>query len=200
VSNQENPMLLSEFLTTSFQNVRSSKRTDELHKVLLDEVLNSNSDWAEYDWQFEYKLPVDGFGGTFDIDIDGFRDDELKVAVLAKAINSNVNKNIKNYANTTIGEAARIFYAPGVEIEKILFLSVLPRIAPRFNNQGSITGYDDVVSAKNRTRINGILQLQYGGVAESKDLYFDIEDVKMKESKSDFDIINVANLDELVVA
>jgi len=193
-------MLLSEFLTTSFQNVRSSKRTDELHKVLLDEVLNSNSDWAEYDWQFEYKLPVDGFGGTFDIDIAGFRDTELKVAVLAKAINSNVNKNIKNYANTTIGEAARIFYAPGVEIEKILFLSVLPRIAPRFNNQGSITGYDDVVSAKNRTRINGILQLQYGGVAESKDLYFDIEDVKMKESKSDFDIINVANLDELVVA
>jgi len=193
-------MLLSEFLTTSFQNVRSSKRTDELHKVLLDEVLNSNSDWAEYDWQFEYKLPVDGFGGTFDIDIAGFRDGELKVAVLAKAINSNVNKNIKNYANTTIGEAARIFYAPGVEIEKILFLSVLPRIAPRFNNQGSITGYDDVVSAKNRTRINGILQLQYGGVAESKDLYFDIEDVKMKESKSDFDIINVANLDELVVA
>ena len=195
-----NPMQLSEFLTTSFQNVRSSKRTDELHKVLLDEVLNSNPDWAEYDWQFEYQLPVDGFGGTFDIDIAGFLNGELKVAVLAKAINSNVNKNIKNYANTTIGEAARIFYAPGLELEKVLFVSVLPRIAPRFNNQGNVAGFDDVIGAKNRTRINNILQQQYGSVVESKDLYFDIEDVKMKSNKSDFDVIEVANLDELVVA
>ena len=193
-------MQLSEFLTTSFQNVRSSKRTDELHKVLLDEVLNSNPDWAEYDWQFEYQLPVDGFGGTFDIDIAGFLNGELKVAVLAKAINSNVNKNIKNYANTTIGEAARIFYAPDAELEKVLFVSVLPRVAPRFNNQGNITGFDDVVGAKNRTKINNVLQQQYGGVVESKDLYFDIEDVKIKETKSDFDVIEVTNLDELVVA
>ena len=192
-------MILEDFLTTSFQNVRSSKRTDELHKVLLDEVLNSNSDWAEYDWQFEYQLPVDGFGGTFDIDIAGFKNGELKVAILAKAINSNVNKNIKNYANTTIGEAARIYYAPGVELEKVLFVSVLPRVAPRFNNQGNITGFDDVVGAKNRTKVNGILNLQYGGVVESKDLYFDIEDVKIKENKSDFDVIEVTNLDELVV-
>ena len=130
-------MLLSEFLTTSFQNVRSSKRTDELHKVLLDEVLNNNLDWAEYDWKFEYKLKKDAFGGTFKIDIAGFKNGELKVAILAKAINSNVNKNIKNYANTTIGEAARIYYAPCVELEKVLFVSVLPRIAPRFNISGS---------------------------------------------------------------
>ena len=75
-----------------------------------------------------------------------------------------MNKNIKNYANTTIGEAARIYYAPGVELEKVLFVSVLQRVAPRFNNQGNITGFDDVVSAKNRTKVNGILNLQYGGV------------------------------------
>ena len=191
--------LIEEFLTTSFQNVRSSKRTDELHKVLLDEVLNNNPDWADYDWQYEYQLPVDGFGGTFDIDIAGFQNGNLKVAILAKAINSNVNKNIKNYANTTIGEAARIFYAPGVELEKVLFVSVLPRVAPRFNNQGDITGFDDVVSAKNRTKVDNILQLQYDGIVETKDLYFDIEDIRMKSNKSDFDIIEVSNLDDLIV-
>ena len=193
-------MLISEFLTTSFQNVRSSKRTDELHKVLLDEVLNNNSDWAEYDWQFEYQLPEDGFGGTFDIDIAGFKNGKLKVAILAKALNSNVNKNIKNYANTTIGEAARIYYAPGVEPEKVLFVSVLPRVAPRFNNQGNITGFDDVVSAKNRTKVNGILNLQYGGVVESKDLYYEIENLKRMTNKEEFDVIQIKNLDELVIA
>jgi hypothetical protein len=56
------------------------------------------------------------------------------------------------------------------------------------------------VGAKNRTKINNVLQQQYGGVVESKDLYFDIEDVKIKETKSDFDVIEVTNLDELVVA
>lgn len=183
------------FLETSFQNVRSSKRTDEFHTALLDEVLNANNDWAEYDWQFEYQLPVDGFGGTFDIDIAGFDSEgNLKVAILGKAINSNVNKNIKNYANTSIGEAARIMYAPGVEMEKVLFVTVLPRIAPRFNTKKEVVGFDDVQSAKNRTKINDILTAQYAGKVEAIDLFFDIEGVK---TMTNFDLIEVKNLDSL---
>ncbi|MGA1718561.1 MAG: hypothetical protein ACO38Q_07190 [Aquiluna sp.] len=184
------------FLETSFQNVRSSKRTDEFHNALLDEVLNANSTWAEYDWQFEYQLPVDGFGGTFDIDIAGFVNGQLKVAILGKAINSNVNKNIKNYANTSIGEAARIMYAPNVVMEKVLFVTVLPRIAPRFNTKKEVVGFDDVISAKNRTKINDILTAQYSGKVEAIDLFFDIEGVK---TLTNFDLIEVKNLDALTL-
>ena len=191
---QTNPM--ETFLETSFQNVRSSKRTDEFHNALLDEVLNANSTWAEYDWQFEYQLPVDGFGGTFDIDIAGFVNGELKVAILGKAINSNVNKNIKNYANTSIGEAARIMYAPNVVMEKVLFVTVLPRIAPRFNTKKEVVGFDDVISAKNRTKINDILTAQYSGKVEAIDLFFDIEGVK---TLTNFDLIEVKNLDALTL-
>jgi hypothetical protein len=182
------------FLETSFQNVRSSKRTDEFHKELLNDVLNANPNWAEYDWRFEYKLPVDGFGGTFDIDIAGFVNSELKVAILGKALNSNINKNIKNYANTSVGEAARLMFAPDLELEKVLFVSVLPRIAPRFNKARKVLGYDDVLSAKERTKINHVLQAQYNGIVEAIDLYYDINDVKSLE---DFDSIGVSNLDEL---
>ena len=185
------------FLETSFQNVRSSKRTDEFHNALLDEVLNANNEWAEYNWKFEYQLPVDGFGGTFDIDIAGFdAEGNLKVAILGKAINSNVNKNIKNYANTSIGEAARIMFAPNVEMEKVLFVTVLPRIAPRFNNKKEVVGFDDVKSAKNRTQINNILEAQYGGKVEAIDLFFDIEGVK---TLTNFDLIEVKNLDTLTL-
>ena len=187
---------MESFLETSFQNVRSSKRTDEFHTALLDEVLNANPEWAEYDWQFEYQLPVDGFGGTFDIDIAGFRDGELKVAILGKAINSNVNKNIKNYANTSIGEAARIMYAPDVIMEKVLFVTVLPRVAPRFNTKKEVVGFDDVISAKNRTKIKTILHFQYGGKVEAIDLFFDIEGVK---NLTNFDLIEVKNLDTLTL-
>jgi hypothetical protein len=193
-------MQISEFLTTSFQNVRSSKRTDQLHKVLLDEVLNANPEWAEYTWEFEYQLPVDGFGGTFDVDIAGFSEGQLKVAILAKAINSNVNKNIKNYANTTIGEAARIMFAPDANMEKVLFVSILPRVAPRFNKGGDVVGFDDVLGAKSRTKVNEVLQVQYNGVVESVDLFFDISGVKNFTRSEEFDQIGVENLDELMLA
>jgi len=189
---------LIEFLTTSFQNVRSSKRTDELHKVLLDEILNANPEWAEYEWKFEYQLPVDGFGGTFDVDIAGFSKGELKIAILAKAINSNVNKNIKNYANTTIGEAARIMFAPNIEMEKVLFVSVLPRVAPRFNKAGEVQGFDDVVGAKNRTKVNEVLNAQYQGKVESLDIFFDIAAVRSFTHSDQFQEIAVENLDEVV--
>ena len=184
------------FLETSFQNVRSSKRTDEFHKVLLDEVLNANIEWAEYTWQYEYQLPVDGFGGTFDIDIAGFVDGELKVAILGKALNSNINKNIKNYANTSVGEAARLMFAPNLNLEKVLFVSVLPRVAPRFNKAKKVLGYDDVLSAKERTKIDHVLQAQYNGIVKAIDLYYDITDVKSLE---DFDSIGISNLDPLVL-
>ena len=193
---RSNNTTMETFLETSFQNVRSSKRTDEFHVELLDEVLNANPTWAEYDWQYEYKLPVDGFGGTFDIDIAGFRDGELKIAILGKALNSNINKNIKNYANTSVGEAARLMFAPDIEMEKVLFVSVLPRIAPRFNRARKVLGYDDVLSAKERTKIDHVLKAQYGGIVEAIDLYYDIHDVK---SLQEFNTISINNLDTLTL-
>jgi hypothetical protein len=202
VSTNKTPMpFLSEFLTTSFQNVRSSKRTDELHKALLNEILNANPEMAEYRWEFEYQLKEDAFGGTFDIDIVGFdAEGVMKVAILAKALNSNVNKNIKNYANTTVGEAARLYYAPGCNtIEKILFVSVLPRLAPRFNTAGDVVGFDDVISAKNRTKLDDVLSRQYHGTVDTMDLYFDIENVTEQKNKVDYNTINPINLTPMPV-
>ena len=193
-------MQLAEFLQTSFQNVRSSKRTDDLHDVLLSEILVSNPQWQGMEWRFEYKLPLDAFGGTFDIDIAGFDlDGNLKVCILAKAMNSNVNKNIKNYANTTIGEAARLAYAPNVELEKILFVSVLPRVAPRFKKDGTVSGFDDVISAKNRTKIDGVLKKQYGELVGLLDVFFDINNIKNKNTKDDFNTIMIENLSDLTL-
>ena len=193
-------MQLVEFLQTSFQNVRSSKRTDDLHDVLLNEILVKNPQWQGMDWRFEYKLPLDAFGGTFDIDIAGFDlEGKLKVCILAKAMNSNVNKNIKNYANTTIGEAARLAYAPNVELEKILFVSVLPRVAPRFKKDGTVSGFDDVISAKNRTKIDGVLKKQYGELVGLLDVFFDINNVKNKNTKDDFNTIMIENLSDLTL-
>ena len=187
-------MKIQNFLTTSFQNVRSSRRTDDLHQALLEELTQTYPEFQQLMWKFEYKLDEDAFGGTFDIDIVAYDGPDLKVAVLAKAINSNINKNIKNYANTTIGEAARLVYAPGIELDKVLFVSILPRVAPRFDKLRQIVGYDDVVGAKERTNISNVLRAQYDDQVQSVDLFYDIEGVR---DVVDFDVIGVQNLDRL---
>tara|TARA_R100001443_G_scaffold94100_1_gene100722 strand:+ start:727 stop:1311 length:585 start_codon:yes stop_codon:yes gene_type:complete len=194
-------MLLTEFLTTSFQNVQSPKRTEVLHKVLLDEILNSKHEWAEYDWDYEVVIE-DGFGGTFKVDIIAYDSNgDIKIIILDKAYQSSVTKNMKNFSNTTIGESARVYFSPLCKnIEKILFVSVMPRVAPIFTNKDVVKGFDNVVAAKGRSNIDPILQQQYGGVVEIIDLFYDIEDVRMKSNRSDFDVIEVTNLDELVVA
>ena len=208
---------MKQFLETSFQNVRSSARTKVLHQVILDEVLKAYPEWKKFTWVFEYKMRHDGFEGTFDIDIAAFsfppenklRDPRrpggktLEVALLCKAMNSNVNKNIKNYANTTIGEAARLMYAPMRPKTKVFFISYLPRIAPRFNNGGAVVGFDDVVSAKHRTKVDTVLKRQYGyhrdnpdaRMVETLDLYYNIADVYEKQTKEDFNDIIVEDLD-----
>jgi len=181
--------MIFQFLETSFQNVRSSKRTDALHNALLDQFLKDNPDYTSLNWRQEHRLQKDAFGGTFDIDIVGLDDDgNIKIAILAKAMNSNVNKNIKNYANTTIGEAARLYYAPNVtqHIDKIVFVSVLPRVAPRFNKNGNVVGFDDVVGAKDRTNIKQVLQTQYNGKVQAIDLLFSINDVKEGKNVTDY--------------
>lgn len=194
-------MLLEDFLAISFQNVKSPKRTKILHKVLLNEILNSNPDWAEYNWDYEVVIK-DGWGGTFQVDIIAYDSNgDIKIIILDKAYQSSVTKNMKNFSNTTIGESTRAFYSPLCKnIEKILFVSVMPRVAPIFTNKGDVKGFDDVVAAKSRANIDPILQQQYGGIVEIIDLFYDIEDVRMKSNKSDFNVIEVTNLDELVVA
>jgi len=190
---------MEDFLKTSFQNVRSNKRTKRFHSELLDEVLNNNFVWAEYDWKFEYELPVDGLGDTFALDIAGFIDGQLKVAMLAKSMNSNISKNIKNYANTTIGEAARLMLSPNQNLEKVLFINFAPRIAPRFKKSDVVEGFDNVLSSKSRTNVASVLNKQYGDKVQAIDFMYDIQDVRQKKTRNDFNDIIIENLDEFII-
>ena len=57
-------------------------------------------------------------------------------------------------------------------------------LAPRFNTAGDVVGFDDVISAKNRTKLDDVLQRQYHGAVETMDLYFDIENVTEQKNKT----------------
>ena len=187
--------LLTNFLTTGFQNNRSSKRTDALHVAIVDELLRTNPDLNKLDVEYEYQIK-DGYGGTFDIDIVFLNPQgEIEVAILVKSINSNVNKNIKNYANTSVGEAARCMYAENPP-KQVYFISLMPRQAPKFDKSGVVTGLDNVISAVCRTRIQSVLDQQYSGKVVSTNLYYDITDVAAKIHKEQFKTIDIENITE----
>ena len=124
----------------------------------------------------KHEIAYPEHGGTFNLDVAFFdENNQCHLVVLAKALNSSVRKNIKNYGNTTIGEATfDVFIYPPKEI---LFITVSPRLAPRFDKHGNVTGFDDVVKAIQETNPQKVLDKQYDNVCASY-IFYDIVDVK----------------------
>ena len=176
---------LSTFISKSFQNVRSSKRTEELHLAVLKYLYYNDPSLARFDVKFEYTMP-DAFNGTFTVDIALFENKKLHTVVLCKALNSNINKNQKNLANTTIGEAARLCYSP-TPPSKVIFVSVMPEIAPRFNRSGVVTGFDDVVKSKLNTNISNVLKQQYNNQVCTLDLWYQIPNVQSRLTQTAYE-------------
>lgn len=188
---------IKKFLEKTFTNVRSSHRTDKLHTAILNDLTDKYPTFEKYDWRFEYCFENDGWEGTFDVDIVGFEKDEPKVVILCKCLNSNVGKNVKNYGCNIVGDASRIMYADGVKLKKVLFINIIPRFAPVFDNADCVKRLDDTVKYKSRTRIQKVLQKQYKGKVEEVNVYYDIEDIESKKNKCDFDIIKPINVSDL---
>ena len=124
------------FLKTTFDGVRSNKRTNALHSAVLSELLKDYPKYKKYTWKFEYTLIGNPYGEEnhkFKIDIIGLDNEGTpKIAILCKGINSNYGKNAHNYTNCTIGESARIMGSDYNTVEKIMFVSIYPRVAPLF--------------------------------------------------------------------
>ena len=191
-----NMNILKTFLETTFVDVKSTKRTDKLHTAVLSEFLRKYPKYKKYNWKFEYNLRGDAYGGTFKIDIIGLDNEGIpKIAILCKCNNSNIGKNIYNFSNTTIGEAARLMYSE-YEFEKILFVSVFPKKAPLFKEDGSIRSFDSPYSYKERVTASRILFEQYGDKVEEINIFYDIENLESKKSREDFYKIRPKNITE----
>jgi|TARA_B100001142_G_scaffold136188_1_gene137582 hypothetical protein len=191
--------LIKEFLKKTFINIRSADRTKELHDSILSEFKKQYPKYFEKcDWYFEKNIS-DAYGGKFKVDILGINKITKKyIVILCKCNNSNIGKNIYNSANTTIGEAARLMYGNDKKIEKVLFISIFPRKAPLFKQDGSIRGFDLVEeNYKNRINTSDILYEQYKGVVEEINIYYNIKVIDNKINKKDFQPIDVNEISEM---
>lgn len=164
--------------------MRSSKRTDKLHKAVVEYLYYQRHDLVNYDVEYEYKIP-DSWGGTFKVDIAFLHLGLVKKIVLCKALCSNINKNIKNYANTTIGEATRI-YGIDNDIDEVIFVTVLPEIAPQFDTDGVVNRLDDVVAAKKYANISNVIEAQYNGGVKLIDIWYKIPNIESRTNRKDY--------------
>ena len=192
---------LREFLRTTFANNRSSERTDRLHEALLDYLCKTNSKYLKYDFEYEYLMRDDGYGGNFKIDIAGFdKDGNLAVAVLAKCINQNMCQNLKNYANTSIGEACRILDStnPIVKgIKEILFVDIFPSEIPYFTREGKVNGYEKILRTRQATNITKPLKRISNGIAKKLNITYDISRLTEKTHRKEFLTIKPRNIREI---
>ena len=189
--------LLSEFLVTGFANNRSSHRTDLLHSAVLEEYLVQHPGHSNLDWSYEQKIE-DAYGGTFKVDIVGRNSSgDNIVGICAKAINSNFAQNIKNYANTTVGESVRILMGPAAEtLEKVVFFTVHPMFAPYFKSNGTKSRVEDVMRSKSRCDIGPAIHALHGDIVELMCYTYNIAEVSEYTTKADFQSgITVLNLE-----
>ena len=190
---------LENFLKSSFFNNRSPSRTKIMHSVILEQLQNAYPRFQRYDWKFEWRLKHDGLGGTFDVDIVGFKNNEAKVFVLCKSINSSFAKNAKNYANNMLGEMHRIMHSKIVVPELVLFINIFPRILPVFDGKGNVKSFDDVIRSKKKTDVQSIMSDLYEKKVFEINVGYDIDNIKSLKKRSQFMQIIPKNIDKFVI-
>lgn len=140
----KNISALLPFIKRTFDGVRGTSRVKDLHERIV-QVLGYDK-LPDVRIEYEYKYQNDGLGGTFDVDIAVFGPDgSFEVAILAKAMNSSINKNVNNYSCLKFGEANRLLLGTNPnKPKKIIFFDVSPRRAPLFNKNGDIKSLETV--------------------------------------------------------
>lgn len=217
---------LQEFLKSTFRNVRSSKRVDTLHRIVIETFMEQHP--SKYNFDFEVKID-DAFGGKFSTDIC-IRDsnNDPSIVFLVKCCNSSIGKNMKNLTNTVMAEAYRCTYQiregnfERNTVKKVYFINIFPRKAPRFTTlsrftkskgethtntliqkygedlkSGIVSGIDDVKKYKQKSNVSYALDRCHGDLVQNIDVYYDIDGIENKFCKSEFEFINPINIDPI---
>ena len=140
---------------------RSSKRTDELNRVFIDSVVRPIfSEDKGYKIVAEHPIACT-HGGKFKMDVVVYKGDKIVAMFPLKAVERSYNKNRHNYADTTVGEAYRIWGTPGLsDREGALVAAVdwIPYKVPVGNKGKYETTKPVNISSEKLTKIAGALR------------------------------------------
>lgn len=116
--------------STNKYGVRSSKRTDEIHRKIADIIEKYNEN---LECKIEHKI------GTICVDICVFskKNKKLLLCVSVKASQNNIKQNEKNNENIKLGESDKIKYSCDGDVQ-IIFLDIVPVECPYYSEKNKI--------------------------------------------------------------
>lgn len=139
-------LVLQLVVSTNEHGIRSSKRTDSVHNMILSYIELKNSNVTGV---VEYGLPTEL--GNFDVDIAIFDKTtrSLVACLLFKGLTSSIAKNSKNYEHNKIGEAVKA--KSGMDSRaKLVYLDIVPIRCPTYKGDGTIKGWENHLPEKVR--------------------------------------------------
>lgn len=136
---------------TNQYGVRSSHRTDPIHRHLSNRIMELN---PRLDVKVEYAVKTTL--GPFDVDIVVFDKETRAIlaCILFKGLNSSISKNEKNYEHNKIGEAVKLGRGEA-ETAKVVFLDVMPIRCPTYGAGDAIKAWEkhDVDTVRARSKL-----------------------------------------------
>jgi hypothetical protein len=142
--------IINEVLSFNFEkenNNRSSKRTDILHKSIVDLYLTTKGLDKDTDISVKYEYKIKCFyGKTFDLDAVIFRNGKIETVFLFKLFQTSIIKNIFNSQNTKGGEILRISGSKEYLLDKfnIIFFDILPTKTFTILKNNTVFNFEDV--------------------------------------------------------
>ena len=188
--------IINSVLSFNFQkenNNRSSKRTDLLHKSIVNLYLTNKGLDKDPDITVKYEYKIKCFyGKTFDLDVVIFRNKKIETVFLFKLFQTSIIKNIFNSQNTKGGEILRVTGSKEYLSDKfnIVFFDILPTKTFTILKKNSVFNIENV-----EKRYSNITPIKNHPLLSNLDNLYDFK-VWFDPSTNFFDIIKKTKKDK----
>jgi hypothetical protein len=188
--------IINKVLSFNFQkenNNRSSKRTDLLHKSIVNLYLTNKGLDEDPDITVKYEYKIKCFyGKTFDLDAVIFRNEKIETVFLFKLFQTSIIKNIFNSQNTKGGEILRVTGSKEYLSDKfnIVFFDILPTKTFTILKKNSVFNIENV-----EKRYSNITPIKNHPLLSNLDNLYDFK-VWFDPSTNFFDIIKKTKKDK----
>jgi hypothetical protein len=188
--------IINSVLSFNFQkenNNRSSKRTDLLHKSIVNLYLTNKGLDKDPDITVKYEYKIKCFyGKTFDLDAVIFRNEKIETVFLFKLFQTSIIKNIFNSQNTKGGEILRVTGSKEYMSDKfnIVFFDILPTKTFTILKKNSVFNIENV-----EKRYSNITPIKNHPLLSNLDNLYDFK-VWFDPSTNFFDIIKKTKKDK----
>lgn len=178
--------------------IRGTERTKKLHELAWQDIVEErNLNPEEWEVYYEYLLEKDGHEQTFDLDVFAVnKNNNHKMVILAKSVQSDYNKNSNNYKNTILGEASRVLDSELLSNDtEVIFWNIVPENSPSFKKDKSLRSWSSTEKTLTTNEKISKFRKRFDNKFTVKNIMYDIKDRSFLKTKKDFRDISIEQVE-----